>query len=223
MRTMSRRRILLVEDDANTREVVALYLQREGHDVVSVGDGPSALEAAARWQPHLVVLDLMLPRLDGYEVARRLRAEGEPAIIMVTARATEQDKLAGLDLGADDYVTKPFSPRELMARVRAVLRRAPDGDVLSAGPITLDCLRHAATVNGQPMALTRAEFRLLATLLRAPARTFTRAELVERALGEDSEAMGRTVDTHVMNLRRKLGEAGSAITTVFGVGYKLSP
>lgn len=219
---MSRRRVLLVEDDPKTREVVELYLRREGHDVVCAGDGRAALEAARRCQPHLVVLDLMLPLLDGSEVARRLRAEREVAIIMVTARSTEEDKLVGLDLGADDYVTKPFSPRELMARVRAVLRRAPDEDMVSAGPIALDILHHDATVNGLPVALTPAEFRLLATLVRAPGRTFTRTELVERALGEESEAMARTVDTHVMNLRRKLGAAGRAIATVFGVGYKLS-
>jgi DNA-binding response OmpR family regulator len=220
---VSRRRILLVEDDPKTREVVELYLRREGHEVVCAADGPAALEAAVRCSPHLVVLDLMLPRLDGSEVARRLRAQRELAIIMVTARSTEDDKLAGLDLGADDYVTKPFSPRELMARIRAVLRRAPDEDVLTAGPISLDRLRHRAQVDGREVELTPAEFRLLEVLLRTPGRTFTRAELVERALGEDSEAMARTVDVHVMKLRRKLGEAGSAITTVFGVGYKLAP
>ena len=219
---MSRHRILLVEDDPKTREVVELYLRREGHEVVCAADGRAALEAAARCSPHLVILDLMLPHLDGSEVARRLRAQRELAIIMVTARSTEDDKLAGLDLGADDYVTKPFSPRELMARVRAVLRRAPDEDVLTAGPLSLDRLRHRAQAHGREVELTPAEFRLLETLLSTPGRTFTRAELVERALGEDSEAMARTVDVHVMKLRRKLGEAGSAITTVFGVGYKLA-
>jgi DNA-binding response OmpR family regulator len=219
---VSRRRILLVEDDPKTREVVELYLRREGYEVVCAGDGEEALEAAARCNPHLVVLDLMLPCLDGREVARRLRATRELAIIMVTARSTEEDKLAGLDLGADDYVAKPFSPRELMARIRAVLRRAPAEDVLSAGPIVIDRLDHVAQVHGRAVELTPAEFRLLETLLQAPGRTFTREQLVERALGEDSEALARTVDVHVMKLRKKLGDAGSAIATVFGVGYKLS-
>jgi two-component system alkaline phosphatase synthesis response regulator PhoP len=222
---MSRRRVLLVEDDPKTREVVELYLRREGHDVTTAADGVTALEAFAAHAPHLVILDLMLPRLDGREVARRLRTQAGATvgIIMVTARATEEDALVGLDLGADDYVTKPFSPRELMARVRAVLRRAPDEDVLSAGPMALDRRRHEVRVGGAVVALTPTEFRLLEAFLAAPARTFTREELVERAFGVDSEAMARTVDAHVMKLRRKLGASGALVATVFGVGYRLAP
>jgi two-component system response regulator AdeR len=213
-----------VEDDPKTREMVELYLRREGHDVATAVDGVAALEAFAAHCPHLVILDLMLPRLDGREVARRIRAEARPVgLIMLTARATEEDALRGLDLGADDYVTKPFSPRELMARVRAVLRRAPDEDVLAAGPVRLDRERHEARVDGVVLDLTPTEFRLLETLLQSPARTFTREELVARALSEDSEALARTVDAHVMKLRRKLGPAGSLIGTVFGVGYRLQP
>ncbi len=136
-----RRRILLVEDDPKTRATVGLYLQREGYEVSVAEDGVRALEVARAWEPHLVVLDLMLPRLDGLAVCRALRASGETAIVMVTARSTEEDKLAGLDLGADDYVTKPFSPRELMARIRAVLRRAAEDDVIDAGGITIDRVR----------------------------------------------------------------------------------
>lgn len=220
-----RRRILLVEDDPKTRETVALYLRREGHEVVTAGDGVRALEAAHEHEPHLVVLDLMLPRMDGLAVCRALRevgpASARPAIIMVTARTTEDEILAGLDLGADDYVTKPFSPRELMARVRAVLRRASEEDVVSAGEIAVDRVRREVRVGDAPVTLTPTEYRLLEALVRAPGRTFTRQELVERAFGDDYDGLDRTVDVHVKNLRRKLGDAGNAIATVFGVGYKL--
>ena len=220
---MVRRRILLVEDDPKTRETVALYLRREGHEVVTADDGVRALEAAHEHEPHLVVLDLMLPRMDGLAVCRALRESGNPpAIIMVTARSTEDDKLNGLDLGADDYVTKPFSPRELMARVRAVLRRASEEDVLSAGAIVVDRVRREVRVGDAEVPLTPTEYRLLEALVRAPGRTFTRQELVERAFGDDYDGLDRTVDVHVKNLRRKLGEDGNAIATVFGVGYKLS-
>jgi DNA-binding response OmpR family regulator len=215
-----RRRILLVEDDPKTRATVALYLQRDGYEVVEAADGVEALARAHERAPHLVVLDLMLPRLDGLAVCRALRESGNAAIIMVTARSTEEEKLIGLDLGADDYVTKPFSPRELMARVRAVLRRASEEDVIEAGGITLDRTRREVRVGETPVAVTPTEYRLLETLARAGGRTFTRQELVERALGEEYDGLDRTVDVHVMNLRRKLGEAGAAIVTVFGVGYK---
>ena len=215
-----RRRILLVEDDPKTSATVALYLQREGYEVAIAADGIEALERAREREPHLVVLDLMLPRLDGLAVCRALRESGHPAIIMVTAKSTEEDKLAGLDLGADDYVTKPFSPRELMARVRAVLRRMAEEDVLTLGGITLDRTLREVRVGDTPVAVTPTEYRLLETLARAGGRTFTRQELVEHALGEEYDGLDRTVDVHVMNLRRKLGEAGKAIVTVFGVGYK---
>ncbi|HEX6085744.1 MAG TPA: response regulator transcription factor, partial [Thermoanaerobaculia bacterium] len=224
----------LVEDDPKTRDTVALYLRREGHEVVTADDGVRALEAAHEHEPHLVVLDLMLPRLDGLAVCRALRNVGRtsvrpsvrpaarPAIIMVTARTTEEEILTGLDLGADDYVTKPFSPRELMARVRAVLRRASEEDVIAAGPIVVDRVRREVRVHDSPVTLTPTEYRLLESLVRAPGRTFTRQELVERAFGDDYDGLDRTVDVHVKNLRRKLGDAGNAIATVFGVGYKFS-
>ncbi|HEX6640124.1 MAG TPA: response regulator transcription factor [Thermoanaerobaculia bacterium] len=217
-----RRRILLVEDDPKTSATVALYLQREGYEVATAADGVDALQRAREFDPHLVVLDLMLPRLDGLSVCRALRESGDAAIIMVTARSTEEDKLVGLDLGADDYVTKPFSPRELMARVRAVLRRASEEDVLEAAGITLDRLRREVRIGENAIAVTPTEYRLLETLARAANRTFTRQELVERALGEEYDGLDRTVDVHVMNLRRKLGDAGKAIVTVFGVGYKFA-
>jgi DNA-binding response OmpR family regulator len=217
-----RRRILLVEDDPKTRSTVALYLQREGYEVLTAGDGVEALETARAREPHLVVLDLMLPRLDGLAVCRALRESGGAAIIMVTAKSTEEDKLTGLDLGADDYVTKPFSPRELMARVRAVLRRAADEDVIEAGGITLDRSKREVRLGEAAVAVTPTEYRLLDALARSGGRTFTRQELVERALGDEYDGLDRTVDVHVMNLRRKLGEAGKAIVTVFGVGYKFA-
>jgi DNA-binding response OmpR family regulator len=219
---MARKRVLLVEDDPKMRSTIALYLEREGYDVATAEDGEVALEVAREREPHLVVLDLMLPRLDGLEVCRRLRDRGDAAVIMVTARSTEEDKLTGLDLGADDYVTKPFSPRELMARIRAVLRRASEDDVIEAGPITVDRARREVRIDDAAVTVTPTEFRLLEVLVRAAGRTFTRQELVERALGEEYEGLDRTVDVHVMNLRKKLGEAGKAIVTVFGVGYKIA-
>jgi DNA-binding response OmpR family regulator len=224
-----RRRILLVEDDPKTRTTVALYLEREGYDVATASDGLEALERAREREPHLVVLDLMLPRLDGLGVCRALRESGNPAIIMVTARSTEEDKLTGLDLGADDYVTKPFSPRELMARIRAVLRRAAEDDVIEAAGITLDRTRREVRVGETPVAVTPTEFRLLDALARAGGRTFTRQELVERAMTDEYDGLDRkvdinirTVDVHIMNLRKKLGDAGKTIVTVFGIGYKLA-
>ena len=217
-----RRRILLVEDDPKTRETVSLYLQREGYEVATADDGVRALELARTFEPHLVVLDLMLPRLDGLEVCRRLRDTSDTALIMVTALSTEDDKLKGLDLGADDYVTKPFSPRELMARIRAVLRRAAEEDVIEVSGITIDRTKREVRLGDAIVTVTPTEYRLLDTLARGAGRTFTRQELVERALGDDYDGLDRTVDVHVMNLRRKLGDAGKAIVTVFGVGYKFA-
>lgn len=215
-----RRRILLVEDDPKTSATVALYLQRDGYEVDIATDGIEALQRAHEREPHLVILDLMLPRMDGLAVCRALRESSDAAIIMVTARSTEEDKLTGLDLGADDYVTKPFSPRELMARVRAVLRRAAEEDVIEVAGITIDRMRREVRINESPVAMTPTEYRLLETLVRAGGRTFTRQELVERALGDEYDGLDRTVDVHVMNLRRKLGDRGKSIVTVFGVGYK---
>jgi DNA-binding response OmpR family regulator len=217
-----RRKVLVVEDDPKIRGAVELYLQREGYEVSTADDGVRALEVAREAKPHLVILDLMLPRLDGLAVCRALRESGEAAIIMVTARTTEEDKLAGLDLGADDYVTKPFSPRELMARVRAVLRRAAEEDVIESNGLAVDRVRREIRVHDEVVGVTPTEFRILETLARAAGRTFTRQELVERALGEDYDGLDRTVDVHIMNLRRKLGEAGKAVVTVFGVGYRFA-
>jgi len=231
----SGRSILVVEDDRKTSAAVKLYLENAGFAVALAFDGRQALEAARSLRPDLVVLDLMLPHLDGFEVCRTLQAESAPAVILLTARTLEADKLRGLDLGADDYVTKPFSPRELVARVRAVLRRTArrEGSPGEEEPgelrfrdLVLDPARHQATVRGRPVQLTRNELRLLQTMARSPGRAFTRAELVERAFGWDYEGMERTVDAHVKNLRRKLGartDSGAGwIETVFGIGYRFA-
>ena len=227
---MPKARVLLVDDDEKTVASVRLYLEHAGFEVIGAGDGLQALTLARQDPPpDLVILDLMLPRLDGLEVCRRLREESAIPIIMLTARSSEEDRLEGLDLGADDYVVKPFSPRELAARVRAVLRRVPgasDGPPVRVGTLVVDPARHQVTLRGTPIALTPREFRLLEVMARAPGRAFTRAELVERAFGAESEALDRTIDAHVVNLRRKIEmdpAKPAMVETVFGVGYRLRP
>ena len=221
--------VLVVDDEPKIVEMVRLYLERDGHTVLVARDGPSALETFRRDQPDIVVLDLMLPGLDGLELCRSIRRESEAPIVMLTARAEEVDKLIGLELGADDYLTKPFSPRELAARVRAVLRRSvpkPPAEIerLEAGSLAIDVRRHEVSCNGNRLALTPTEFKLLATMVREPGRAFTRVQLLDLALGESYRAYERTVDAHIKNLRHKLRRApGShrcAIVTVQGVGYK---
>jgi DNA-binding response OmpR family regulator len=221
-----RGRILVVDDDAKTAASVRLYLEHAGYEVEVAGDGRTALDQArADPPPDLIVLDWMLPQLDGLTVCRLLQAESAVPVILLTARTTEPERLEGLTLGADDYVTKPFSPRELVARVGVVLRRTRRDDSDSArvvaGLVTVDPLRHEAAVSGQAVELTPREFALLLCLARSPGRVFTRRELRDRAFGPDSEALDRTVDAHVMNLRRKLGE-DVPIETVFGVGYRIA-
>ena len=222
--------VLIIEDDPDTINLVGLYLQRDGHKVLSARDGLSGLRLAREAKPDVIVLDLMLPKLDGMEICRALREESNTPIIMLTARVEEDDRLAGLDLGADDYVTKPFSPRELAARVRAVLRRAgrdadegADGAVIEYGAIAVDPRRHAAHVGETAVALTPTEFRLLATMIREPGRTFTRAQLIDQVFGFDFDGFDRTVDVHVSSLRRKIERGGSKqryVHTVYGVGYR---
>ena len=224
--------VLVVDDDVNVVELARLYLEHDGYRVVSASDGAGGLALARKEQPSLVVLDVMLPRVNGLDVCRTLRQESGVPIIMLTARVEEDDRLAGLDLGADDYVTKPFSPRELAARVRAVLRRvARDNDgsepaMLSCGPVELDLRARKAAAGGSELRLTPTEFRLLALLMRQPGRTFTRDEIIDRVLGDDFDGFDRTVDAHVSSLRRKLaaGPGGSAklIQTVYGSGYRLN-
>ena len=223
------RRILIVEDEAKTAATLRLYLEHGGFQVQVASDGAAGLRAARQAPPDLIVLDLMLPEIDGLAVCRALRSESDVPILLLTARTTEQDKLAGLVLGADDYVTKPFSPREVVARIRAVLRRARPAEqgkrgVLRTRRILLDLDRHEATVRGRAIALPPAEFALLAALAGSPGRAFTRDELVLRAFGPEYDGLDRTVDAHVMRLRRKIEEPGTPplLVTVFGIGYKLA-
>jgi len=220
--------VLVVEDDPKMLQLLRLYLEREGFGVVTAGDGPAALEAADRTHPNLVILDLMLPRLDGYEVCRRLRATSDVPILMLTARVDEVDKLLGLQLGADDYVTKPFSPREVVARVRAILRRTgqPRRErILRHGDLEMDLDRHHATVGGREVHLTPIEFKLLETFLEAPQRAFTRDQLLAAIYPHHEAAVvDRTIDVHVGNLSAKLGDDPARphyIATVRGVGYKV--
>ena len=220
--------VLIVEDDPETVELVRMYLHRDGHEVLTAADGVEGLRIAREVQPALVILDLMLPKLDGIEVARALRQESDVPIIMLTARVEEEDRLSGLEVGADDYVTKPFSPRELAARVKAVLRRTADPlepglEQLEHSDVTVSLRYRSVRVGDQPVGLTPTEFRLLALLIREPGRVFTRDQIIDRAFGYDFEGFDRTVDAHVSSLRRKLASAAGNqehIHTVYGVGYK---
>ncbi len=223
--------ILVVEDEPDIRDLVVLHLTREGFRCRTAGNGAEALREARAARPDLVVLDLMLPGMDGLEVCRRLRAEPATAgvpIIMLTAKADEVDRVVGLELGADDYVAKPFSPKELVARVRAVLRRsrAPDhAPVLRTGTLALDAARHVAMLDERALALTPKEFDLLQALMESAGRVLSREQLLNRVWGyaHAEEIESRTVDVHVRRLRAKLGPEGRRITTVTGVGYRLEP
>lgn len=221
------RRILVVEDDRKTAASLRLYLEHAGFEVSTAFTGSEALRQARETEPDLLLLDAMLPEVDGFAVCRALRAERDVPVILVTARSTEEDRLEGLALGADDYITKPFSPREVVARVRAVLRRARHPERapgrIRTRQIEIDVEAHTAAVRGRPVDLTPAEFDLLAALARAPGRAFSRADLVERAFGADYEGLERTLDAHVMRLRRKIESPRQPplLVTVFGVGYRL--
>jgi DNA-binding response OmpR family regulator len=224
---MAGKRVLVVDDDAKTVELVKLYLNRDGYRVLTAYDGVEALRLAREGRPDLIVLDLMLPGMNGLEVCRTLRSESDVPIIMLTAMTTDQDKLKGLNLGADDYVTKPFSPRELAARVRAVLRRLPGerGPAeVKCGKLTVNFHKHEASLAGKFLNLTAVEFKLLGVLAKEPRRVFSRAQLIEEALGYDFEGFDRTIDVHILNLRRKLEpdpKHPKFLKTVYGAGYKL--
>jgi DNA-binding response OmpR family regulator len=222
-------RILIAEDDPKQAELLRLYLEREHFSVLVAPDGRRALELARSRRPDLIVLDLIMPRLEGLDVCRILRGESGVPIIVISARSDEDDVLAALDLGADDYLTKPFSPRELGARVRAVLRRsgveAAGPRVLAVGGLEVDLRAHEVRMDGELVDVTPREFAVLSTLAEEPGRAFSRAELIERAFGFAYEGLDRTVDTHVGNLRRKLERDAAHpgyVLTVFGVGYKLA-
>ena len=221
--------VLIVEDDADVVRVARAYLEREGFVVAVESDGESGLRRALADPPALVVLDWMLPRMSGLEVLRELRRERPTPVILLTARTDELDRVIGLEVGADDYVTKPFSPRELVARVRAVLRRsegavaAPVDEVVEHGPLRLDVARRLAFVDEQELSLTTLEFDLLLAFARAPERVFGRDALIERVWGPSFDGVDRVVDVHVSNLRQKLAAAGAEglLRTVRGVGYAL--
>ncbi len=224
------RSVLVVDDQPEIVRIVRDYLERAGFSVLTAADGPAAVVVARRDKPDLIVLDLTLPTMDGLDVARALRREGEVPIIMLTARTEEADRVSGLELGADDYVTKPFSPRELVARVRAVLRRTEarrlQGDVVKVGEsIELDVPRMVAMVDGRRVELTATEFQLLLCMARQPGRVFTRAQLLDAVHGVAVESYERAIDAHVKNIRRKIEpdpHAPRHLQTVFGVGYRLA-
>jgi DNA-binding response OmpR family regulator len=227
-------RVLVCEDDVKHAELVRRYLEREGHTAVIVQNGAAAIDEVRRHQPDLLILDLMMPGIDGLDVCRILRTDHDIPILMVTARSTEADLLLGLDLGADDYLTKPCSPRELMARVRALLRRAQRAVVsvdagaseeLRVDDLVVDPVRHEVSVRGGRVECTAGEFELLMVLAGEPERVFTRQQLLQLTRGHDRYITERTIDVHVSNLRKKLEidpRQPSRIVTVFGVGYKLT-
>ena len=224
-------RILVVDDDKKIVRLIRSYLEQAGFRVLTAEDGETALHSIRSERPDLVVLDLMLPGRDGWDVTRIVRGDKDLAgipIIMLTARVEDTDKIVGLELGADDYVPKPFNPRELVARVRAVLRRAAGAPatptIVQIGDLMMDIDRHSVTFRDQSVELTPSEFALLRVLMESPGRAFTRTDLIEKGLGYAYEGMERTVDSHVKNLRKKIevqaGQPGY-IETVYGVGYRL--
>jgi len=218
--------ILVVDDERNILELARMYLEAEGYNVIVARDGKEALAQWRAAKPALMVLDLMLPQVDGWEVCRRVRAESDLPIIMLTARSDDVDKIVGLELGADDYLTKPFNPRELVARVKAVLRRAGPASAKGARPLTLgglviDPARREAAVNGRPLALRAKEFDLLYALAEHKGVVLSREQLLSLVWGYDFYGETRTVDVHIAHLRHRLADTGITIETVWGVGYKL--
>ena len=223
---MSKTTVLIIEDDRSLAEVVSYNLEREGYEVLLAHDGQDGITQAQLKHPSIVILDLMLPVLDGLEVCRRLRADSATKnirILMLTAKAEESDELIGFSLGADDYVTKPFSVKVLLERIKALSRRdddSSDAEPVATQGVIIDPIRHRVTVNETPIHLTRSEFKLLESLARSPGRVFSRTELIDAALGEDTLVLERTIDVHVRSLRKKLGPHANLIETVRGVGYR---
>ena len=221
--------ILVVDDQGSVRRLLEEYLTEQGYRVITAADGQSALYTARQALPDLILLDIMMPRMDGYQFLRQFRQERQTPIIVITAREEETDAVLGLDLGADDYITKPFRMRELVSRIRAVLRRvegaAERPEILHIGAVTLDRSTHTVTVDGAPVTLTPIEFDLLAVLMRSPGQVFTRTQLVDQLLDSGFTGLDRTLNVHVRNLRAKIETAPSRpkyIETVFGVGYRFS-
>jgi DNA-binding response OmpR family regulator len=224
---MPKAKVLIIEDDRPLAQVIEYNLNQAGYQVLMAYDGQDGLTQAQMKSPDIVVLDLMLPVIDGLDVCRRLRSDPatrDMLIVMLTAKAEESDELVGFSLGADDYVTKPFSVKVLLERIKALRRRrVPEpgtDDVTISQGILVDRVRYRASAEGQPLHLTRSEFRLLDTLIRQPGRVFQRSELIDSALGEDTMVLERTIDVHIRALRKKLGESADLIETVRGVGYR---
>lgn len=221
-------RILVVDDEPQIRKVVTSYLSKEGFEVAEAADGPSAVSQVDLLEPDVVILDVMLPGFDGVEALRQIRMRSDVYVIMLTARADEADKLVGLSVGADDYMTKPFSARELVARVKAVLRRArsgstQDADLITHGGLTIDNAAHSVSVDGEAVDLTALEYDLLTALASSPGRVFTRGQLIERVWGWDFFGDERVVDVHIRKLRQKLGDDPHSprfVATLRGVGYR---
>jgi DNA-binding response OmpR family regulator len=222
-------RILVADDDPKQAQLIRLYLEREGHQVITVGDGRAALDVARARKPDLLVLDVMMPLVDGLDVCRILRAESDIAILLVTARSSESDMLLGLDIGADDYMAKPVSPRELTARVRALLRRVGTADgpssIARVGDLEVDAGRFEVRVSGVAVTLTAKEFAILELLAKEPGRVFTRGQIIDKTFGFEHDVSERTVDAHVVNLRRKIEENPAEpryVQTVYGRGYRMA-
>ncbi len=223
---MARGKILIVEDDRDIVDLLAYNLEEEGYEIQAALDGREGLALAYRQQPDLIILDIMLPGMDGFEVCRSLRADkstGNIPIIILSARSQETDKVVGLELGADDYVTKPFSPRELIARIRAILRRNRNTEAevhLILGDMVIDSIKHKVTVQGDKVELTTTEFKMLEWLAQRPGQVLSRDQILDAVAGYDAVVSDRTVDAHVKSLRRKLGPCKDYVETVRGVGYR---
>jgi len=223
-------KVLVVDDDEKIVKVLVTYLTKEGYMTETAMDGRTALEKARNWQPDIILLDVMLPEVDGLEVCKEIRQDSDVPIIMLTARDAETDQIIGLEIGADDYVTKPFSPRELIARIRAILRRVKpegrrNGNALRIGKIALHQHNHTLTVEGNPVELTPTEHKLLELFLTHPGQVLSRLQLIENVQGYAFDGYERTVDSHIKNLRKKIGDSYGEpryIKTVYGVGYKLA-
>lgn len=226
---MNAAKILVVEDEPDILELLEYNLRRDGFTVVTARDGEAGFATARKEAPQLILLDLMLPKLNGLELCRKLKHDEltrATPIVMLTARGEESDVILGLGLGADDYITKPFRPRELAARLQAVLRRAAAGDVvekgerLQRGPLLIDHKRHSATIHGEDVALTATEYRLLAFLAAHPGRVFTRDQIINHVLGVLAAVTPRNIDVHIRSIRKKLGEERELVETLRGVGYR---
>lgn len=226
---MSKKQILVVEDERKIAQLVKDYLENAGYQVLVLFHGDDVIPQYQKSRPDLIILDIMLPGKDGIEICREIRKSSTVPIIMLTAKVEEIDRLIGLELGADDYICKPFSPREVVARVKAILRRTqpePVQDRLTSGPIVLDRLKHQVSINDKELQLTNSEFELLSVFMEQPERVFSRNDLIAMVQGYDFEGYDRTIDSHIKNLRKKIDKqlpGQKMIQTVYGVGYKLSP